>query len=477
MERHRFASWPSPPSTLMICAALAAGAVGCGDQDATCTLGSSEGCESGQVCEEVVDGEPACFAPVFVEGRVFDAQDESGIEGATVVAIDANGAPRSTVVTSGADGAYSLPVPAPRDADGAPISDQITLRADASGYQTFPTAPRQGIPIDLATAADVDEDGDSEVANASTDIALFARDDVPAGAAIVRGSIQGGGAGVLVVAVQGERGVASAISDTEGGFVLFDVPAVSTSVEGYAAGVRITPATITPAAPETTGVVLTAAADGLATVSGSVQIVNAPSVSETSVILVLESTFVETVARGESPPGLRVGEVGGAWSIEGVAPGDYVALAAFENDRAVRDPDTSIGGTQIVHFTVDASGTDVEIGEGFKVTEALEIVGPGADTIETITDATPTFEWADDSSEEGYEIRVYDAFGVQIHEDLGLPSVSGSGTVTYDYPGTPALEPGMVYQFRVWSYSIDMDGAHVYKSVTEDLRGVFLFEP
>jgi hypothetical protein len=39
----------------------------------------------------------------------------------------------------------------------------------------------------------------------------------------------------------------------------------------------------------------------------------------------------------------------------GVPDGKYVALAAFENDGLVRDPDTSIGGTQIVHLTVSGA--------------------------------------------------------------------------------------------------------------------------
>jgi hypothetical protein len=36
----------------------------------------------------------------------------------------------------------------------------------------------------------------------------------------------------------------------------------------------------------------------------------------------------------------------------------------------------------------------------------------------------------------------------------------------------------MVYQFRAWSWSEDrMSGARIYKAVTEDLLGVFVYEP
>jgi hypothetical protein len=307
-----------------------------------------------------------------VEGRVFDAMTDVGIANARVVAIDANGAPRSTVVTTAADGTYSLPVPTTRASGGAPVTAQVTLRADAAGYQTFPTAPRLGLPIELSAAMDDDGDGDDEVVTTATDIALFRRTDVGSGVATVRGTVEASEpGGVLVVAVQSGRAVSSAISADDGTFVLFDVPTSTTSVEGYRGGLNVTPATVAVTAPDTTGVRLTTTTTGLSTVSGSVQIVNAPGGSTTSVILVLESTFVEATARGQSPPGLRAAPVSGGWSIEGVAPGDYVALAAFENDLLVRDPDTSIAGTEIVRFTVPAGGAPVDLGDGFKVTGAL----------------------------------------------------------------------------------------------------------
>lgn len=453
-------------STLSLAFALVGG---CGDDEPDeCVPGTSTGCAEGLVCERVQGGTPACFAPIVVEGRVFDALTDVGLAGATVVAIDANGAPASDVVESGADGAYSLPVPTERDADGVPLAQQITLRADAAGYQTFPTAPRTGIPIELSSAVD------GVVTNAATDIALFERDDV-SGVATVRGTVEGvGGGGVLVVAEQSERAVSTAISGSDGSFVLFDVPTSTTTIRAYGAGVRISSAEVSVVAPETTGVTLSAATDGLTTVSGSVQIVNASGGAQTSVIMVLESTFVEATARGESPPGLRDAPVSGAFEIAGVAPGRYVVLAGFENDDLVRDPDTGIGGTEIVHITVPEGGGTMALDQSFKVTGALAVLSPGADTIETVTSSMPTFRWEDDSSEDGYELRVYDAYGTLLHEELDLPNVSG-GTPEYTWTDA-SLEPGMVYQFRVWSFR-ERTGGRTLISATEDLRGVFVYEP
>lgn len=467
-----------PLTSTTLALALAAVCAGCPSPAPTaCTVGTATGCADGLVCEAHADGTAggACVAPIVVEGRVFDALDDSPIEGARVLAVDANGTALSEGVLTAADGTYSLRVPTPRDATGAPAasSEPVLLRADASGYQPFPKPPRQALPIDLR--APVTTDGRLVVASAATDVALLPLEGGPTGATI-RGridSLEAGGA--LVLALAGGAVVGGTHADVRGEFVLFDVPVGAITLEGYVAGLRVLPEDVTVPAAGLTGVVLGVATDGLGTVTGTVMIVNAPGGSETSVILVVESTFVEDVARGEAPAGMRAYPVSGAFSIDGVPPGRYVALAAFENDGLVRDPDTSIGGTAIVHFEVPASGGTVALGDGFKVTEALAVVSPGADELELVPNADPTFEWDDDSSEDGYELRVYDAFGTMVHETTTIPSHSGSGNVTYTWVGA-TLESGMVYQFRVLSYRQPPSGTRTYISATEDLRGAFEVE-
>jgi hypothetical protein len=142
----------------------------------------------------------------------------------------------------------------------------------------------------------------------------------------------------------------------------------------------------------------------------------------------------------------------------------------------VRDPDQTIGGTDIQHIEVPETGGEVPLDESFKVTEALAVRSPGADGLEVIGQAQPVFTWADDSSEDGYEVRVYDAFGELKKEDLNVPRVTGSETVSYTWDDAQ-LEEGMVYQFRVVSYN-DPTGNRTersYISATEDLRGVFQY--
>jgi hypothetical protein len=111
--------------------------------------------------------------------------------------------------------------------------------------------------------------------------------------------------------------------------------------------------------------------------------------------------------------------------------------------------------------------------QSFKITEHLAIVGPGADAPEVVS-GTPVFRWADDSSEDRYELELYSALGDLVWSDRAIAGVSGSRTVERTYAG-PALTRGMIYQFRVTSFR-DRRGTATAISRSEDLRGVFSYD-
>lgn len=437
----------------------------CGGLHSTCRRDLADGCAGGFACEEV-EGQPhpaQCEKPLTLAGKVIDAQTEDGIVGAHVIALDEQGTALARIARSGSDGTYTLAIPAKRNADGAPLDAVVTLRSSAQDYQTFPGGLRTALPIHLDEA----EEGDDAwtISNALTVVALFELPEEQQGRAVVEGKVLAGGAsgGVLVVADGTE--VATAVSDRDGDFTVFNVAPGTYAFQGYAQGVQIDPAEVTVGDDDVTGVELRVADRGTATLTGSVQIVNAPGGSVTSIVLVVDETFDEVFQRGEAPRGLRTPlNVSGDWTIEGVPEGTYVVLAAFENDGLVRDPDDSIGGTELVRVTVSGAGP-VDVEQSFKVTEALAVRAPGADAAEPVT-GTPTFVFEDDSSEDGYEVEVFDAFGDLVWS-TSAPSVSGSDDVSVPYAG-PSLLPGMYYQFRARSVK---DGSTI--STTEDLKGVF----
>jgi len=443
-------------------------AVAGGDPACFCSVDTNSGCaDAGAdfVCEPVPGGNSTCFAPLYVKGKVFDLATSGPIEGARVVARDANNAAQSGVAITDAAGEYLLRVPTPRKADGTPVQSQVTLRADAEGYVSFPKAPRVALPVELSKAS-----GDPlTVQTAATDIGLIALPNT-AGLGTIKGTVKADAPrGTLVVAggASGTGGAATGVADLDGTYAVFNVPAGNVGVQGYKAGLQLQATTASVTAGQVTeGVDLESLGAATAVVSGKIDIVNPGAGKDTSVILAVDETFEELTAQGEAPPGLRAAPVNGDFSIPDVPDGKYVVLAAFEDDFLVRDPDQSIGGTSIVRITV--AGSNVTMSESFKVTGALDVVSPDKEQVVT---GTPTFIWNDDSGEDHYEVVVFDAFGTKVWEDLAVPGVSGSKTVEVSYGG-PALTPNVIYQFR--ATSIKNGGSAI--SRTEDLRGVFLYQ-
>ncbi|MBW2223373.1 MAG: carboxypeptidase regulatory-like domain-containing protein [Deltaproteobacteria bacterium] len=444
---------------------------GCSSSDSdACDPIAQTGCDEGLVCEEVVDGGPACFAPVVLRGNVFDRADDSAIEGATVVALDANSSSASTVGVTDASGNYEMQVARQRDADGNPLGGDVTLRADAAGFQTFPGGIRQALPIDVSNP--VQEGGVLVVQTTATDVGLIA---LPSGAGTnqIFGNVEvpNDSTGVLVVAeTAGDSPLGfTAIADRDGVYRIFNLPDGDFSVLGYARGVNYGAQPASVSGGQEVQVDLTISADAPGTVTGSVQIVNPGAGEGTSYILVVESTFNEALARGETPPGLRAPEGtdlvdSGTWMIDGVPVGSYKVLGAFENDRLVRDPDFGQGNTEIVRVDV-AAGQSVEA-PSFKITGSLDVISPGAEGAEEV-DGNPVFSWVDDSGEDRYHIQVFDTFGEIIWSEPNIPGSSGSDPEV-PYAGPP-LESGMFYQFRVTSFDVNDRPL----SRTEDLKGVF----
>ncbi len=442
----------------------------CGGRGAACS--GDDQCAD-DTCADVGGGDRKCEPPVRLQGKVVDALDDSAVAGADVIALDVDGAAVSRVATSAADGTYALELIVARDAEGAPAAGAaVTTRADARDYATFPSGIRQAVPIDLGAAA-ADGEGHFVVENAATTIALVPLPDGEAGRPTVSGHVAAGGGGVLVVSAS-DGGVSTAITDSDGTFTLFNVAAGDSVVSGYAADVQLTPVSLAVAAEDVLNVVLDAAVQPTGSVSGSVNIVNGNGNGVTSVVLVVADTFDETIARGEVPRGLRASDVTNAFTIAGVPDGEYVVLAAFDNDGLVRDPDTNIGGTALVHVVVGPGNRDVAAPQSFKVTGALDVFSPGADGLEKVT-AAPDFVFADDSSEDRYDIVLFDALGTLTFE-ASVDGQSGNQRVTVPYTG-PALTPGMIYQYRATSVKTQGAGGESAISATEDLKGTFLFAP
>jgi len=451
--------------------------------------GDAPACEEGLVCEPVDNASGyVCGAPLEIRGMVIDALSEAPIADALVAALDETGTPVGDSTRSDANGNYVLQVAARRDPSGELASAiKWTMFSAAVDYAPFPGGIRPAIPVDATGAIEetVEGDEDSEdrtievIENITTTVALLPLAE--GGGYTVTGVVGGEEPGGTLVVAEGGEGVGRySIADSSGKYVVFNVPAGAISMRGYRMGLELEPTPVDVVDADVAEVDLAVVAEGvdeLSTLAGSVNIVNAAGGSVTSVVMVPNSVFDTVLERGPVPMGLRAPappaapNIASSFTIAGVPSGTYKVLAAFENDLVVRDPDTSIGGTTLQEVAVPRGAGTTSVEESFKVTQALSVLSPGAEAPEWV-DAAPDLVWADDSSEDGYHLWVYDAFGELVWEVAEVPRVTGSAEVRVAWDG-PALTPGMAYQFRVASYHDE--GEQVFISKTEDLRGVFYF--
>lgn len=444
----------------------------CGQRE--CKLDDPGSCPTDQVCEQVqgeAGSKPLCFSPVTLGGKVFDLTTNGGIAGAVVLATDENGSPAGAAVTTDSNGDYTLRVPSTRtDTKGTFVSRRVLLRSQAKNYLPFPSGSRLSLPVETAAATRSEERKPYLLETPQTDIGLSPVEanakDLPS----ISGTVEmsAGQKSVLLVLEGGSGLGRTALASADGAFTFFNVPSGTWKLAAYSAGANYTARDVPVSTSDVKDVEVKKASTSTATLSGSVQLVAGANNDGTSVVLVVDSTFIETLGRGEVPPGLRAPEPGtapnvtGGWSISGIPDGRYVVLAAFENDGNVRDPDPGISGTQLQRITVANGAISGAASPAFKVTAAVELVSPGRDAVDD-TSATPTFTWAVHSNAEAYGLKVFDTLG----REVWTTNLGDKAIATATYAG-PALTSGQYYQWRVTAFR---RGAPT--SQTEELRGLF----
>jgi hypothetical protein len=502
------------PSIPLVVAALAT-ALACssgGSKSSSCDPVAQTGCKSPQVCANVSGTSPACVDAVVVSGVVYDLSKtpaSGGISGAQLVALDANEAPTGSVASSDPTGAYALQVPADRDASGAPVaSAKVTLHAAARGWQDFPGGTRVAVPVPLSTA--VHQNGQWVVNGALTQVALAKLSDTTLTASL-HGTVAvpPSHAGVLVVADRTVSAIdptgatvsltqgSTAIADASGHYEVLNLAPATYTVRAFSQGSSFEHKDQILVDGQDAQVDLARLGDATAKVTGGVQAVGSAS-GATSIILAVRSTFDDpfgtglSLGRAAAVPGLRaaLASVSDNATISGVPDGDYVVLAAFENDGLVRQV-SGQGGTAPVFLTV--AGADASFASP-KIVSAVTLLGPGADPTATTPPAVAApldFTWSyGNASATKFDIRLYDAYGDLV---WSVPSplldatgafnaaaafngpCNGASGCTFAYNG-PALTPGMTYQARITGWGTN-SSKWVPESRTEDLLGIFTWQP
>lgn len=478
--------------TRPLACAFATLVLACGSSTATspCDPVAQTGCGAGQLCETVQGGSPACFAPVLVRGTVADLTSQALLNGARVVALDANRAPLSTVqvtANDGArDGAYALRLAhaARADTTGKPLQASITLRADRQAYQTFPGGLRTALPIDLSGATL--EAGTWVVSGALT--ALKLTPVVGGGTASIHGRVTApsSGAGTLIVAEPSPGGAGpqtgfTGVADGAGEYAIFNLsPGTQYVVTAYVKGANYVPVTTAALVAGDNAVSPLVLGSGAGAVLTGGLIFNNGANTNLQATLVVQSTYVPNLDRGETPPGLTVAADASGYSFSGVPDGKYVVLAPFGLTGDVRGV-SGTGNTVAPQVTIQG-GTVVGTPPSFKIIPAVDLLTIGGTSVGPtpviVATATPTLAWqrgSVDSSAATYRVLVFDSSG----NELWSQDFAAAATNSIQYAGATALQQGMTYQLRILAIkeTMPVPASFTQLSQSEDVPGVFTYQP
>lgn len=394
----------------------------------------------------------------FLEVSVEASTDSMPVSGAVIEIYDEVG-DRVDAAVSDADGFYSVKLPV----------GGYSVRVRAQGYESSPPAGVPAVPVQVLKKQ-----------TATKLVSLSAFSDVNATAYV---SGNAGAAGVLVVIEDTATSEHySAVADSDGDYVIYNLLPATYDFTGFAQGFDITPVSSVVINNPDMVQDLVATAQAGYTVSGQVTFL-----SITNGIVDITLLHPETRDR---IPGLSVFNGGGnTYSLSGVANGTYLAWATLANDGYVMDPDWIIKNDGIP-AAIEVSISGASAVQDFSVTGAMQLNSPtnaAADlTPAIVASLTPTLSWQAYSSAGEYIVEVFDKDGNSLfggydvvdsvtgevlgkHPVITGTSVALSSTDTDDF--YVPLEDGETYRWRVSAVKVSPD--HSLISTSEDLMGVF----
>lgn len=406
--------------------------------------------------------EPVPATSGTLTGTIIDAISGSALADVLVVVFDANtNSPTGATVSSGADGVYSVELD----------PGTYFVKAAKQGYEKSPPPSVAPISFNITLGA-----------TTTKDIEMFESTVTDGG--WITGKVMAGDvavAGALIVA-DNARGGYSTISDEEGNYAIFNVPAATYNVNAWLAGYNSTEVSASAtASAESAGtdIVMTEGASG--SVTGSITFLATGNI-EVDVALTHPST-------GETIPGLDTITTSYVYELANVPDGTYLARASYNNDGIVMDPDWIVkNGEPFV--TVSGGAVD----RPFSVTNSVEVLSPSNDATSVepvvVTTTTPTFEWTPYSATSDYVIEVTDANGKLIWggftagyaaKNVVIPSSSTSvvfGDVSVGNAPAEDLVSGKTYRWRIFASKNNQQSTVGWDliSVSEDQRGLFIVE-
>jgi hypothetical protein len=372
-----------------------------------------------------------------------------GINGAQVIVFNANTNTPVAVITTGITGSYSIELPI----------GTYFVKVYSQGNQSVPPLGLPAIPFTISGGL-----------TTTHDVQMVASTITNAGSISGKVTVSAvGKSGVLVVAHVGMSGYSS-ISDANGTYNIFNVPANSGYVvNAYVIGFNSdSTQNVTVNSGQNTANIdlhLTGGASGI--VSGAITFL---ATANKQVDVSLANPYTR-----ESIPGLSTRTNGQNYTLTNVPSGFYLARASYGNDTIVIDPDW-IFKFGIPYVTVNGGS----VSRDFSVTDAVILNSPTNSPtfiFPVSSGASPTFTWSAYPSTSQYALELTDESGTVIWggftgSGTTLAPVKATTTTSFVYDGA-ALSSGSVYQWKVYALKATTTAPYFkFISASEDQMGL-----
>ena len=394
----------------------------------------------------------------IVRGIITDGTSSEVLSGVRVVLFDANtNQATGDIFTTDVDGIYSFTI----------AGGNYFINLTKQGYADIPTKGVSALPFTITNGSELDNPVQM-FTNGETNIGWISGKLTSADAPV---------GGSLVVAVNGTNGI-STISDSEGNYVIYNVPMATYTVKAWNAGVNSPEVSAAVTAnTETSEVNLAISSTVGSAVSGAVTFLATANIE---VDVALTHPITE-----EAIPGLSTMTSGGTYTLENTPDGEFLARASYANDGIVIDPDWIVKNGE--PFVTVSGGNATR---NFSVTNAVSLVSPTNDASSTnpvTSSSTPTFTWTGYSSTSDYVIEVTDANGNVIWggfnadwtiKNITIPSSETTIMFNSDGNATEALMSGKIYRWSIYASKNNVQSATGWEliSVSENQRGLIIVE-
>ena len=394
----------------------------------------------------------------IVRGIITDGTSSEVLSGVRVVLFDANtNQATGDIFTTDVDGIYSFTI----------AGGNYFINLTKQGYADIPTKGVSASPFTITNGSELDNPVQM-FTNGETNIGWISGKLTSADAPV---------GGSLVVAVNGTNGI-STISDSEGNYVIYNVPMATYTVKAWSAGVNSPEVSAAVTAnTETSEVNLAISSTVGSAVSGAVTFLATANIE---VDVALTHPITE-----EAIPGLSTMTSGGTYTLENTPDGEFLARASYANDGIVIDPDWIVKNGE--PFVTVSGGNATR---NFSVTNAVSLVSPTNDASSTnpvTSSSTPTFTWTGYSSTSDYVIEVTDANGNVIWggfnadwtiKNITIPSSETTIMFNSDGNATEALMSGKIYRWSIYASKNNVQSATGWEliSVSENQRGLIIIE-